>query len=129
MTKPDPDRQHEVALFSYGIIADLVRIPPGTKGLHKRIEEKAVLEYKIPGTIRTRIGPETIRDWIKNYSKGSFEALLPKPRADSGQSRTIPREVVELILYVKEENPKLSVQLVIREVRASGKVSVTWRNL
>ncbi len=122
MTKPDPDRQHEVALFRYGIIADLVRIPPGAKGLYKRIEEKAALEYKIPGTTRTRIAPETIRDWLKLYRKGNFEALLPKSRADCGQSRTIPPEVVEHILSVKEDNPKLSVQLVIREARASGKV-------
>ncbi len=122
MTKPDPDRMNEVALFRYGIIADLVRIPPGTKGLYKRIEEKAALEYQIPGTTRTHIAPETIRDWLKNYRKGDFEALLPKPRADRGQSRSIPPQVAETLLAIKEDNLKLSVQLVIREARAGGKV-------
>ncbi len=58
---------------------------------------------------------ETIRDWLKRYRRGGFEALLPKPRADRGQSRSLPPEVVDVLLEIKEGNPRLSVQLVIRE--------------
>jgi putative transposase len=115
MQDPDSDYRHEVALFRYGLIADLVHLPPGTKGLYRRIEEKAEAAYTIPGSTRRHVAPETIRHWLKRYRAGGFDALLPKPRADRGRSRTLPPEAVERLLAIKEANPALSVRLVIRE--------------
>ena len=112
----------EVALFRYGVIGDLVHLPPGTKGLQARLEEKAEIDYRIPGSGRVRVASETIRDWLKKYRRSGFEALRPQVRADLGQSRAMPREVADLLLSIKEEKPALSVQLVIREALASGKV-------
>jgi len=111
------DHGHAVALFRYGLIADLVRLEPGTKGLYAKIEQKAAIEYVIPGTTRTRVAAETLRDWIKRYRRGGFDALIPKPRADRGQSRSLPPQVVEVLLALKEGQPALSVQLLIREAR------------
>ena len=122
MNDSDADRRHEIALFRYGLIADLVQLPPGTKGLHALIEKKAAGEYTLPGSTRTRVAAETIRDWLKRYRRGGFDALLPKPRADRGQARSLPPEVVEVLLATKEANPKLSVQLVIREARKCPEV-------
>ena len=85
----DHDLRHAVALFRYGLIADLVHLPPGTKGLYRRLEEKAAREYAIPGSSRTRVAAETLRDWLKRYRQGGFEALMPKPRADRGHSRAL----------------------------------------
>jgi len=115
MNDADFDHRQAVALFRYGLIADLVRLEPGSKGLYAQIEQKAAAEYTIPGSTRTRVAAETLRDWLKRYRRGGFDGLLPKPRADRGQSRSLPPEVVDVLLEVKEENPKLSVQLVIRE--------------
>ncbi len=112
----------EVALFRYGVIGDLVHLPPGTKGLQARLEEKAEIDYRIPGSRRVRVASETIRDWLKKYRRSGFEALRPQVRADLGQSRVMPRDVADLLLSIKEEKPALSVQLVIREALASGKV-------
>lgn len=117
MNDSDIDRRHEIALFRYGVIADLAQLPPGTPGLYARIEEKANRAYTIPGSTRTRVAAETIRDWLKAYRRDSFDALLPKPRADRGHVRSLPAAVVEALLATKEGNPKLSVQLVIREAR------------
>ena len=122
MTDSDPDRCHEIALFRYGLIADLVRLQPGAKGLYALIEQKAAGAYTIPGSSRTRVAGETIRDWLKAYRRGGFDALLPKARADRGQSRSLPPEVVEALLATKEDNLKLSVQLVIREARKRPEV-------
>ena len=116
------DRAHEVALFRYGLIADLVRLEPGSKGLYALIEQKAAGEYTIPGSTRTRVAAETLRDWLKRYRRGGFEALLPKARADRGQSRSLPAQVVDALLAIKEGNPALSVQLVIREARKHPEV-------
>jgi putative transposase len=123
MKDTDIDFRHEVALFRYGLIADLVNLPPGTKGLYRRLEEKARQDYQIPGTNRTHVAAETLRDWLKRYRKGGFDALMPKPRIDRGQSRTLPPEVVERLLSIKEANPQLSVKLVIQAARACAEVS------
>ena len=122
MTDPETDRRHAVALFRYGLIAELVQLPPGSKGLYERIREKAAAAYTIPGTTRTRVAAETIRDWLKRYRKGGFDALLPKPRADRGRARAIPQAIADLLLGIKEENTQLSVPLVIRTARATGEV-------
>ena len=122
MSDTPSDHQQAVALFRYGLIADLVQLPPGTKGLYALIQAKADRDYAIPGTTRTRVAPETLRDWLRHYRRGGFEALLPKPRADRGRPRVLPPQVVDVLLGIKEGNPKLSVQLVIREARGHPEV-------
>lgn len=122
MKHTDIDHRHEVALFRYGLIADLVHLAPGSKGLYRRLEQKAVGHYFIPGTSRTRVAAETLRDWLKRYRKGGFEALMPKVRADRGRARGLPPAVVDALLSIKEGNPKLSVRLAIEQARASGEV-------
>ncbi|NEV65485.1 helix-turn-helix domain-containing protein, partial [Thiorhodococcus minor] len=95
MNDPQTDRHQEIALFRYGVIAELVQWPKERKGLYAAIAAKAERAYAIPGSTRTRIAAETIRDWLKAYRRGGFEALLPKPRADRGQARRLPPSVVE----------------------------------
>ena len=116
------DLRHAIALFRYGLIADLVHLPPGTKGLYQQLEAKAAKDYTIPGTSRTRVATETLRDWLRLYRQGGFDALLPKPRADRGEPRRLPPAVVERLLTIKETNLALSVRQVIAQARASGDV-------
>jgi transposase InsO family protein len=122
MTDPDTQPRQDLALFRYGLIADLVQLPAGSAGLYARIREKAARHHTIPGTTRTRVAAETIRDWLKRYRAGGFDALLPRPRSDRGHSRALPAAVVELLCALKEQKPKLSVRLLIQEARASGQV-------
>lgn len=110
-------RVEEVALFRYGVIADLVHLPPGDRGLYERLEKKAEGDYRIPGSTRSRVAAETIRDWLKAYRKVGFDGLRPRPRKDAGQSRALPQEVADLLVAIKEDNPELSVQLVVKEAR------------
>lgn len=115
-------RSEEVALFRYGVIGDLVHLPPGAKGIYERLKEKADSDYRIPGSPRVRVAPETIRHWLKAYRKGGLDALQPRVRSDHGQSHALPREVSDLLVAIKDDKRDLSVQLVIREALASGKV-------
>jgi len=103
----------------------LVRLEPGTKGRYAKIEQKAAVEYVIPGTTRTRVAAETLRDGIKCYRRGGFDALIPKPRADRGQSRALPAQVVEVLLALKEGQPTRSVPLLIRAARKHPDVPET----
>jgi len=123
MTDSDSQRRQDIALFRYGVIAELVQWPEDAKGLYAAIQAKAERDDTIPGSQRTRVAAETIRDWLKRYRRGGFEALLPKPRADRGQSRRLPAAVVEALLAAKEAKPELSVPMLIREVRQHSAVA------
>jgi len=123
---PDPkELRQQVALFRYGLIADLVNLPPGSPGLYQRLHEKAAREYTIPGSARTAVAAETLRDWLKRYRAGGFDALIPKLRADRGQPRGLCAAVADQLLGLKEANPALSVRLLIQQVRTDGLVPET----
>jgi transposase InsO family protein len=121
-TEATTDRRDEVAIFRYGLIADLTHMEPGAPGTYARLEEKASHSYSIPGSRRTRVAAETMRGWLRDWRKGGFESLRPKPRADEGQARAIPQEVADLLCSIKEETPALSVTLVIGRAQATGKI-------
>jgi len=122
-TEATTDRRDDVALFRYGLIADLTHMEPGEAGTYARLKEKASKSYAIPGTRRTRVAAETMRGWLREWRKGGFEALRPQARADQGQARAIPQEVSDLLCTLKEDKQELSsVRMVIDAARTSGKV-------
>ena len=118
--------QHEelrqkIALFRYGVIAELLSLH-GQKGIQAVLQEKAARTYQIPGSHRTRIASETIRGWLKLYRKRGFDGLIPKLRRDLGESRSIPKDIQDLLLTLKEEHPDYSIALIIDEARKVGTI-------
>jgi len=118
----DDDQRQETALFRYGVIADLVQLAPGTTGIYRLMAAKAAREYRIPGSSRTRIAMDTIRDWLGLYRAGGFDALLPKPRCDAGRPRALPDVLVESLLAIKEQHRDYSVREVIKQAHALEQV-------
>ena len=109
-----PDLRQTVALFRYGLIAELVHLPQNSPGLYAKLRQKAEQVYTIPGSIRTRVAAETLRDWLKNYRRGGFDALLPQPRSDRGRARALPPALADSLVALKEELPQLSIPQLIR---------------
>ena len=128
MNHREPDHHHEaeeelrrdVALFRYRLIGDLAQLPPGTPGLKAQLRAKAEQQYTIPGTLRTRVAAETLRDWLLHYRRGGFDALYPKRRADLGRPRRLAPEVAELLIALKTTHPAWSVRQVIAGAIGSG---------
>ena len=120
MNHPDEELRKAVALFRYGLIADVLRVPLGSREIRRALHEKAQRTYIIPGTRRTRVAVETMRDWLSLYRTGGFEALYPKTRADRGQPRRLPPELAELLVSLKTEQPALSVNALIGVARERG---------
>ena len=120
MKHSDDELRQAVGLFRYGLIADLAHLPPGTPGIGERLREKANHAYTIPGTRRTRVAAETIRDWLALYRGGGFEALYPKARVDRGRPRRLPPDIAELLVGLKTEQPSLSVNALIGAARERG---------
>jgi hypothetical protein len=82
----DETTRQQIALFRYGLIADLVHRREGERGLYALLRQKAERAYEIPGSRRTRVALDTLRDWLAAYRCGGFEALYPKPRRDRGHA-------------------------------------------
>ena len=122
MHAADAALRREIALFRYGLIAALAHLPPGTPGIGAQLRAKAEQHYTIPGTLRTRVAAETLRDWLHHYRAGGFDALYPKPRADRGQPRRLPPEAAELLLAIKTEHPTWSVRQVIQQANSGGQL-------
>ena len=99
---PVAAQDETVALFRYGLIADLLHLPPGDRSLHARLREKADREYEIPGSARRRVAAETLRDWLYAYRRGGFDALKPRPRRDTGHARALPQAVADQLCALKE---------------------------
>jgi transposase InsO family protein len=117
---PDEQYRQALALFRYGLIAEFIQLPAGSRGLYAQLRAKAAADYTIPGSTRTRVAPETLRHWLKDYRRGGFDALLPKGRADRGHSRALPQAVADALLSLKDAQPGLSIPQLIRAVHDSG---------
>ncbi|MXX18686.1 MAG: DDE-type integrase/transposase/recombinase [Rhodospirillaceae bacterium] len=120
MKEPEDELRQAIALFRYGVIADLAHLPVGTPGTGAMMRAKAEQSYAIPGSTRTRIAAETIRGWITAYRRGGFEALYPKRRTDRGKPRRLPPEVAERLIALKTASPNRSVRAVIAAARSEG---------
>jgi putative transposase len=117
------ERAEQIALFRYGLISDLVHPGDDARRLYERLRDKAAKSYCIPGSRRTRVATETLRDWLTAYKVGGFDALRPKPRADIGRARAIPQPVVDLLVHLKDEHRDWSVAMVIDKAKADSETS------
>jgi len=113
-------RAETVALFRYGLIADLRDVRPGDRSLHTRLAEKGERDYDIPGASRRRVAPGTLREWLYLYRRGGFDALKPRPRRDLGRARVLPQAVADALCALKEEAPTFSVLMLVATARQRG---------
>ena len=136
----EEQKKREIATFRFGVISDLVVAHSLARGERERlIRDKAERQWEIPYSRRTRISGSTINLWVRHYERGGrrLESLYPQGRADIGQSRVLDEEVAQLLINVKREFPRASVQTLIRSLRERklidpwAKISVTtvWRFL
>ena len=79
-TAPEPDAYDlntEIALFRYGLIAQLVHTPPDTGQQERLLREIASRTYTLPDSTRTRVSITTLRRYLKTYREKGFDALRP----------------------------------------------------
>ena len=81
----DKDKlKEQVALFRHRLIARLVAAHLTPQQRQHEIAHLVAQAHEIPGTTRTRVAETTLRDWLRAYGEGGFEALIPKKRIDAG---------------------------------------------
>ena len=67
------DERHrlDVALFRYGLIAQIMKLPPGSVRA-AAVRAMAQRAHVIPGTTRTRVAEGTLLDWIRKYQRNNL---------------------------------------------------------
>ena len=109
-----------VALFRHRLIARVLPEELSSRQRQQEIERIITTEHQIPGTGRTRVAESTLRDWLRDYRAGGFDALKPKRRIDVGHPRALDPALVERLLQVKEAEPDRSIRRIIETVRKEG---------
>ena len=123
--EPDAyDLNTEIALFRYGLIAQLVHTPPDTGQQECLLREIASRTYTIPDSTRTRVSITTLRRYLKTYREKGFDALRPAPRADTGTPRAFPPEVLDKAITLREEQPARTTQTIVDILQRDASLSL-----
>jgi putative transposase len=108
------------ALFRLSVLGPLVSREQLARGeLQAQLRELAQRDYAIPGSQRSRLGEKTIQAWYYAWRREGIAGLMPKPRADRGQSR-LAAEIQAAVLAAKRENPRRSIRQIRRLLQAAG---------
>ncbi len=112
-----------IALFRLAVLGPLAsreRFEHGElKGL---IQSLAAQSYFTPQEKHVRFSEKTLAAWYYAWKRGGIEALAPKVRRDRGQSK-LPAVVQEALLQGKRQNPRRSLNTLIRLLEMQGVVA------
>jgi len=113
----------EVAVFRHGLIGELAvrELDHGERSeALRRLSEQRV---RGPGSDTTRCySIATLERWLYAFKKGGLEALAPRARGDRGRGRDLEPELRELLCDIRREHPSVSVKVILRTLRADGRV-------
>jgi transposase InsO family protein len=107
------DLNTEIALFRYGLIAQLVHNPPPGGQQEAQLRAIAAQTYRIPGSTRTQVSVTTLRRYLQAYRTGGFDALRPVTRGDQGAPRAFPAQVLAQAIALREEEPSRTTQSLV----------------
>jgi putative transposase len=118
----DEDAKKTIAVFRFGVIADLVgrKLSRGEK--EYILKEKSSSRWEIPFCTRSHISRSTILSWMRAYEKGGrrLESLYPDERKDKGAHRVMDEEAVSALVNLKRNRLGVSLPVLLKEARAKG---------
>lgn len=119
-----------VAVFRHGLIGELA-VRAGMLGHGERMDAlRRLSEQRVrpPGSDTTRCySVPTLERWLYAFKKGGLEALAPRARGDRGRGRDLDPELRDLLCDIRREHPSVSVTLILRTLRADGRVDENVR--
>lgn len=118
----DTDQRQKIALWRLSILGPLVsaRLRHGDRRSYFTMAAERVHER--PDGALVRLSARTIETWYRAYIGGGFGALMPSGRKDSGTSRVLLPEIVDLVIRCKREKPRRSVRKIIEMLERAKKV-------
>lgn len=114
----DEDVKKRIAVFRYGVIADLVGARRLSRGERNRLlQEKCAQGWQIPGSVRTHIAVSTVKEWIARYKRSGnkLESLYPRDRSDRGALRSVDPETAAGLITLRKELPEVTLPVLLAE--------------
>ena len=112
-----------MALFRLMVLGPLLSREHLARGDTQRtVRELAQRAYDIPGSRRTHLSEKTLLAWYHAYRRHGIDGLVPKQRADHGQSK-LTAPIQQAILQAKKERGSRSIRQILRTLAASGLVA------
>ena len=111
------DGRREIGLFRYALVRDAA--DPGLSKAERGRLVRALceLEHLGPDGRLVRIARGTLDRWVRDYRRGGFEALVPRPRVVAPRT---PAELLELAFRLKRERPERTAAQVREIMLAAG---------
>jgi transposase InsO family protein len=110
---PNDDPDSEIALFRYGLIAQILQDPPAPGRQEALLRDIASKTYRIPGSSRSRVSVTSLRRYLKAYQASGFDALRPRQRNDAGLPRAFSPQVLEKAITLREEQPRRTARTLV----------------
>jgi len=123
LSQTDPvERNTEIALFRYGLIAALLYEPQETGITEKSLRAIAARSYAIPYSKRTQVSVTSLRRYLYDYRQGGFEALRPQARGDKRTPRAFSAEVLDKAVALREEQPARTTPMIVQLLKRDPEV-------
>lgn len=120
----DDKKRQEVALFRVSVLGPLVGARLEHGDLVAYCREAATRPWEWPGGDTVELSARTVEAWYYRYQAGGFAALFPSPRSDKKESRSVPEDIRQLVVRLKQEKPRRSVKRIIRILERARKVEL-----
>jgi len=117
------NHSEEVALFRHGLIGELSLRELSHGERAQALRRLSRQRVKPPGSDITRCySIPTLERWLYAFKAGGLAALVPRGRADRGRGRSFDPALRELLCDIRREHPQVSVTLILRTLRADGRI-------
>lgn len=117
------DHGEEVAVFRYGLLGQVLTRTLDHGELAAEMRRLSQQRVRPPGSDTTRTySTPTLERWLYSYKKGGLPALAPRTRTDRGRGRDLDPTLRELLCDIRREHPDVSVTLILRTLRAEGRI-------
>jgi putative transposase len=113
----DEDRRREVGLFRYSLIRDAADPALSKAERGRLVRALADSEHVGPDGRLVRVARGTIDRWIRDYRRGGFQALVPRPRVVAPRTSA---GLLELAFSLKRERPERTAAQVREIMLAAG---------
>jgi len=118
------DHAEEIALFRHGLIGQICARELSHGELAEALRALSQERVRPPGSARTRtFAVPTLERWLYAYRKRGLGGLCPRPRRDRGRGRDLDPALRKLLCDIRREHPDASVLLILRTLRADGRLS------
>lgn len=116
-------RSEMIALFRYGIVANLLSVTKGGDSLKDEIIRLSKKTWLHPNGQMVRYSFGTLEEWYYDFKRFGFPGLMPRCRKDKGLSRALDQALCDEITKRKKANPKLSTAAIIRQLLTENKLT------